>query len=180
MKTRSKLRLTTLAMAQIAVCAALMCVSAYIAIPLPIGVPFTLQVMMVMLIALVLKPLYALLAMLLYTLLGCVGLPVFSGGKSGIGAILSPTGGFIIGFVLAALCVSLLKGRSLPRFLLVTVCVGIPCIYLPGIAVYMLYVQTDLWTATVTLTSVFILIDLAKCVIASLIAVPLRKALARV
>ena len=87
---------------------------------------------------------------------------------------------FIIGFVLAALCVSLLKGRSLPRFLLVTVCVGIPCIYLPGIAVYMLYVQTDLWTATVTLTSVFILIDLAKCVIASLIAVPLRKALARV
>ena len=180
MKTRSKLRLTTLAMAQIAVCAALMCVSAYIAIPLPIGVPFTLQVMMVMLIALVLKPLYALLTMLLYTLLGCVGLPVFSGGKSGIGAILSPTGGFIIGFVLAAFCVSLLKGRSLPRFLLVTVCVCIPCIYLPGIAVYMLYVQTDLWTATVTLTSVFILIDLAKCVIASLIAVPLRKALARV
>jgi biotin transport system substrate-specific component len=44
----------------------------------------------------------------------------------------------------------------------------------------MIFVKTDLLTAIVTLTSVFILIDLAKCVIASLIAVPVNKALAKI
>ena len=184
-KAPSKARLTTLAMVQIALCTALMCVAAQITIPLPIGVPFTLQVMMVILIALILKPLYALIAQSLYTLLGIIGLPVFAGGKSGVGTILAPTGGFIIGFIIAAFVVSLLKGSGkgkvgMARYLLVSILAGIPCIYIPGIALYMVYVQADLWSAIVTLTSVFILIDIAKCVIASLIAIPLNKALSRI
>lgn len=185
----SKAKLTTLAMVQIALCTALICVSAQLAIPLPIGVPFTLQVLMVMLTALILKPLYSVISLLLYVLLGVVGLPVFSGAKSGIGTILSPTGGFIIGFVLAAFFVSLLKGvlgRKLGGKLtvvcciIVTVIIGIPVMYIPGIALYMVYTGADLVSAIVTLTSVFILLDIAKCVIASLIAVPLNKALAKI
>ncbi len=185
----SKAKLTTLAMVQIALCTALICVSAQLAIPLPIGVPFTLQVLMVMLTALILKPLYSVISLLLYVLLGVVGLPVFSGAKSGIGMILSPTGGFIIGFVLAAFLVSLLKGvlgrklrgkLTVVRYIIVTVIIGIPVMYIPGIALYMVYTGADLVSAIVTLTSVFILLDIAKCVIASLIAVPLNKALAKI
>nr|WP_316620575.1 biotin transporter BioY [uncultured Ruminococcus sp.] len=185
----SKVKLTTLAMVQIALCTALICVSAQLAIPLPIGVPFTLQVLMVMLTALILKPLYSVISLLLYVLLGVVGLPVFSGAKSGIGTILSPTGGFIIGFVLAAFLVSLLKGvlgrklggkLTVVRYIIVTVIIGIPVMYIPGIALYMVYTGADLVSAIVTLTSVFILLDIAKCVIASLIAVPLNKALAKI
>ena len=185
----SKAKLTTLAMVQIALCTALICVSAQLAIPLPIGVPFTLQVLMVMLTALILKPLYSVISLLLYVLLGVVGLPVFSGAKSGIGTILSPTGGFIIGFVLAAFFVSLLKGvlgrklggkLTVVRYIIVTVIIGIPVMYIPGIALYMVYTGADLVSAIVTLTSVFILLDIAKCVIASLIAVPLNKTLAKI
>lgn len=184
-KNNSKLKLTTLAMAQIAVSAALLCVLSPLAIPLPIPVPFTLQVLVVIMIALILKPSYAIIAQLIYTVLGIVGLPVFSGGKSGFGTILSPTGGFIIGFILASFFVSLVKEKlkiknSVLRYILSSVIVGIPCIYIPGIAMYMIFVKTDLLTAIVTLTSVFILIDLAKCVIASLIAVPVNKALAKI
>ena len=184
----SKAKLTTLAMVQIALCTALICVGAQLAIPLPIGVPFTLQVLMVMLTALILKPLYSLISLLLYVLLGIIGLPVFSGAKSGIGTILSPTGGFIIGFVLAAFFGSLivralgkrLSGRlTIVRCIISTVLIGIPVMYIPGIALYMVYTGADLVSAIVTLTSVFILLDIAKCVIASLIAVPLNKALAR-
>ena len=184
----SKAKLTTLAMVQIALCTALICVSAQLAIPLPIGVPFTLQVLMVMLTALILKPLYSVISLLLYVLLGVVGLPVFSGAKSGIGTILSPTGGFIIGFVLAAFLVSLLKGvlgrklggkLTVVRYIIVTVIIGIPVMYIPGIALYMAYTGADLLSAVVTLTSVFILLDIAKCVLASIIAVPLNKALAK-
>ena len=53
-KNNSKLKLTTLAMAQIAVRAALLCVLSPLAIPLPIPVPFTLQVLVVIMIALML------------------------------------------------------------------------------------------------------------------------------
>ena len=184
----SRAKLTTLAMVQIALCTALICVAAQIAIPLPIGVPFTLQVLMVMLTALILKPLYSVISLLLYVLLGVIGLPVFTGAKSGIGTILSPTGGFIIGFVLAAFLVSLLKNvlakklggkLTVARYILVTVIVGIPVMYIPGIALYMAYTGADLLSAVVTLTSVFILLDIAKCVLASIIAVPLNKALAK-
>lgn len=177
-----KPKLTILAMSQIAVCAALLCVSAYISIPLPfIPVPFTMQVLMVVLVALILKPAYALIAQVLYTLLGVVGLPVFSGGKSGFGTILSPTGGFIIGFIIAAFLVSLLKGKkeSIVRFILISILVGIPCIYIPGIAFYMIYANADLLTAITALTSVFILVDIAKCVIASILAIFIRKALVK-
>lgn len=182
---KSKTKLTTIAMTQIALCTALMCIAAQISIPLPIGVPFTLQVMMVILIALILKPVYSLISQVLYTLLGIVGLPVFTGGRSGLGTILSPTGGFIIGFLIAVFLVSLLKGKNeskyaVARYIAVSVLVGIPAMYIPGIAMYMVYVNTDLFSAIATLTSVFILIDLAKCVIASLIAVPLNKALSRI
>ena len=181
-KTNSKLKLTTLAMAQIAVCTALLCVLSPLAIPLPIPVPFTLQVLVVMLIALILKPVYALIAQLLYTLLGIIGLPVFSGGKSGMGVVLSPTGGFIIGFIIASFFVSLLSHKlkiknPILRNLLSSILIGIPCIYIPGIAMYMVYVNTDLLSAVTTLTSVFILVDIGKCVAASLLAVPINKAL---
>jgi len=181
----AKTKITTLAMVQIALCTALLCVSALIAIPLPIGVPFTLQVMSVVLVALILKPLHALIALMIYILLGVIGLPVFSGGKSGIATVLSPTGGFIIGFVLAAFLISLLKGSLnskyvMVRYLMIAVLVGIPCMYIPGIALYMVYTGADLLSAVATLTSVFIIFDLAKCVIAALIAVPLNKALAKI
>ncbi len=182
-KSQSKSKLTILAMGQIAVCAALLCVSAWITIPIPfLSVPFTMQVLMVIMVSLLLKPTYALIAQVLYTLLGIIGLPVFSGYNSGFGAILSPTGGFIIGFIFASFFVSLLKGKleskfCLVRYILVAIFIGIPCIYIPGIAVYMIYTQADIWTAIVALTSVFILVDIAKCIIASVVAILVKKAL---
>ncbi|MBQ1506879.1 MAG: biotin transporter BioY [Ruminococcus sp.] len=177
-----KSKLTLQDMTKIAVCAALLCVSAFLIIPVPfLSVPFTLQVLSVILVALILKPAHSILAALIYTLLGIVGLPVFSGGKGGFGVILSPTGGFIIGFVIAAFFVSLAKGKSgsLPRFIISSILIGIPCIYIPGIAMYMAYTSADLLTAVTALTSVFILVDIVKCVIASFLAVLLRTALSK-
>lgn len=181
MNTVAKSKFSVLSMTQIAVCTALLCVSAWMSIALPfIEVAFTLQVLMVLLVSLLLKPVYALTAQLLYTLLGVVGLPVFSKFASGVGAIVSsPTGGFIIGFIIASFLVSLLKGKdgNIIRYLIVSIVVGLPAIYIPGILGYMLYTGADLISATVTLTSVFILLDIVKCVIASFAAVLLKKAL---
>jgi len=50
--------------------------------------------------------------MIVYILLGIVGLPVFAGGSSGIGVLLGPTGGYIFGFILAAYMIGKLSRKT--------------------------------------------------------------------
>lgn len=89
----------------IALMAALTAVGAMISIPVvPFSpVPVSLQTMFVLLAGLVLGPRGGVCAILLYLAAGCLGLPVFAGGKAGLAAFLGPTGGFLIGFIPSAL-----------------------------------------------------------------------------
>ena len=96
--------------------AALISAGCFIHIPLPGGVPVVLQDMMAMLSGLLLGPVYGAAAVLLFLVLGCIGLPVFSG-SAGINVLIAgPTGGFLVGYLLAAvaggLCIVLLYPRS--------------------------------------------------------------------
>jgi biotin transport system substrate-specific component len=59
-----------------------------------------------------LGPRHAVLAMGLYLLAGVVGLPVFAGGKSGLGYLLGPTGGYLFGFLGTALLCGLARTRE--------------------------------------------------------------------
>lgn len=81
---------------------ALLVIFSWISIPLPLGVPFTLQVFGIFLISFLLKK-DAWKAVLIYLILGSVGLPVFSNFTGGINILLGPTGGFLIGFLAASL-----------------------------------------------------------------------------
>jgi len=93
--------------------AALTAVGAYIQIPVPFSpVPVTLQVFFVLLAGSMLKSKWGGLSMIVYTLLGIAGLPVFSGGSSGMGVLLGPTGGYIIGFILAAYTIGRLSEKT--------------------------------------------------------------------
>jgi biotin transport system substrate-specific component len=103
-------RLLTRDLALAAVFAALTGVGALIAVPFFGPVPFTLQVLFVLLAGLVLGPRLAALSMLAYIVLGLVA-PVYAGGASGIGTLVGPAGGYIWGFVLGAALVGYLAGR---------------------------------------------------------------------
>jgi len=85
-----------------ALLATITAVLAQIAIPLPGGVPFTLQVFGVFLGILLLGK-KAFWGMLTYLLLGAIGLPIFAHAQGGIGVIIGPTGGYILGFVISGL-----------------------------------------------------------------------------
>lgn len=85
----------------ISVFAALIAVCAWITIPSV--VPFTLQTFGIFSALLLLGGKRGTLSVTVYILLGVIGLPVFSGFKGGTGALLGPTGGYIIGFVFTAL-----------------------------------------------------------------------------
>ena len=82
------------------------------AVPIPgTPVPITLQTFVVMLAALMLPWKQAGAAMLMYLAAGAVGLPVFAGGASTM-ALVGPSAGFLIGFLPAAIVMSLLKGEA--------------------------------------------------------------------
>ena len=104
-------------LALIAVFAALVAASALVAaIPVGgLGVPITLQTLAVMLTGLALGAGRAFAAVGLYLLLGFAGLPIFSGGRSGLGVLAGPSAGYIIGFLLAATAVGALTAVVLRR-----------------------------------------------------------------
>ena len=85
----------------IALFAALMAICSWISIPTT--VPFTLQTFAVFVAAGLRGGKRGTIAVLVYILLGAVGLPVFAGFSGGIGALLGSTGGYIIGFLGSAL-----------------------------------------------------------------------------
>ncbi|WP_251213227.1 biotin transporter BioY [Adlercreutzia murintestinalis] len=71
---------------------------------IPIGpVPFTLQMFAIPFIICVLRPGEAIAAVAAYLALGAVGVPVFSGMRGGIGVLMGPTGGFLIGYLLGVI-----------------------------------------------------------------------------
>jgi biotin transport system substrate-specific component len=115
--------------------AALTAVSAWVTIPLPY-VPITLQTFFVILSGGALGAYFGALSMVVYLLLGFMGLPVFARGQSGLGVLAGPTGGYLVGFVLAAAVVGRLAEMGWDRTVLGAVAamvVGNAVIYVVGL-----------------------------------------------
>ncbi len=95
--------------------AALISVGCFMVIPLPGGVPIVLQDFLAKLSGMLLGPLYGPLAVIIFLLLGIIGLPVYSG-RAGIQILLkSPTCGFLWGYVVSALVSALILRIFLPQ-----------------------------------------------------------------
>lgn len=93
---RADLRLTV----RVSLFTALIIIGGYISVPLPGGpVPLVLADFFVMAAGLFLGLKQGLTSVALYLFLGALGLPVFSGGTSGLGVFFGPTGGFLFGYL---------------------------------------------------------------------------------
>ena len=84
---------------------ALICVLAPLSIQLPGQVPISLTLMAIYFTVYLLGGAKVIVCVVLYLLLGMIGLPVFSGFTGGLGKLAGPTGGYLIGFIFtAAIC----------------------------------------------------------------------------
>ncbi|MFL0577373.1 biotin transporter BioY [Brevibacterium luteolum] len=86
--------------------------------PIPVGnvgVPITLQTLVIGLTGLTLGPLRGFLATLLYLVLGLIGLPIFAGFSGGLGVLAGPTAGYLIAFPLFALLAGVVAGWAVKR-----------------------------------------------------------------
>ena len=98
-----KLNLKTKEICSIGLAAALMAVFSQISIPLPFTtVPITLQVFGVAILSIILDRKCSTIALVIFTLVGLIGIPVYSQFSGGAGVLFGPTGGYIFGFILMA------------------------------------------------------------------------------
>jgi biotin transport system substrate-specific component len=148
------------------------------------GVPVTLQTLAVMLTGLVLGPLRGGLAVLLYLLLGFVGLPVFSRGQSGLQVLSGPTAGYLASFLVAAVVVGLAAGvvvrrtnRSLwvPLLLVASFATTVAVVHVLGVVGLMVNLRLPL-SAAISADLPFLPGDLVKDVVAVVAAVAVHRA----
>ena len=158
-----------------AVFVAFMVVCAWITLPFGL-VPITLQTFAVFTAAGLLGLKRATVSVLVYIILGAVGLPVFNGFSGGIGVIIGPTGGYIIGLVFISLIVGLVKdivGNNLKSMLLSMV-IGLIVCYAIGTVWFVNIYSTltgEFGIGSVLMTCVvpFILPDLIKIFVSLII-----------
>lgn len=168
--------MTAKRIAYISIFAALTAGGAMISLPIPFSsIPFTLQVLFVLLSGLVLGPVDGSLSQIVYLLMGAVGLPVFAGFSGGLGVILGKSGGYLVGFVLASFFAGLLgKGTNFIKLYIVSV-LGLLLIYFFGALQLSLVMALGFKKAVIVGVLPFIPFDLVKGALAVFVALRLRE-----
>lgn len=161
---------------------ALICACAWVP-PIPVGaVSMTLQTFAVYLTAGLLGAKRGTVSVLLYLAIGCLGLPVFSGGRGGIGILLGASGGYLVGFLAISLTVGLavqMFGRkTIP--LTLSMIVGTLFCYLLGTIWYVIaYAAVSFPEALALCVLPYLLPDLIKIVLAVILVRRLERFIKR-
>ena len=164
---------------------ALLIVSTYISIPLS-DISLTLQVLVVLLLALILPFIDAEIIIIIYILMGLFGIPVFSNFSGGISKIFTPSFGFIISFIFVPIIIKLLalikiKKESLKTFIISLI--TLIFIYIIGI-LYLFVIRSVYEVNIMSFIIVSILpllpFDIIKVVMVSFITRKLKPILERI
>ena len=161
-----------------ALCAAIIAVLAQIIIPLPL-IPITGQTLAIGLVVTILGLKHGTYAVLLYILLGAIGLPVFQSFTGGLGVLFGPTGGYIVGFIPTALVIGFYLKITRLTFIhaLVANILGMLVTLAFG-AVWLKYLAELSWTAALLSGIIpFLIVGVIKSILAAWVGVIVRQRL---
>ena len=171
-----KKSMNTRNMAFAALFAAIICAASPFTIPIG-PVPLSLATLAIYLAAATLDWRFGTLSVLVYVLIGLVGVPVFSNFSGGIQKLVGPTGGFIVGYIVCALIVGLIVGRleTIKWIYPAAMVLGTAVLYAIGTAWFVILMKVTLQKALVLCVVPFLIGDAAKIILASVLAPILRK-----
>lgn len=159
-------KIQTKTMTEVALFTAVLIVLAQISIPLPTGVPITLQTFAVALTGIVLGWKMAGITVLVYMILGMAGMPVFAGMKAGMAVLFGATGGFLIGFIgMAIFCGLAAQSKSRRTQIFYCICGLIVC-HLIGVLQFSILMQVSIVKSFLMVSAPFLIKDLLSVAIA--------------
>lgn len=169
--------LSTKDLCSIGIFTAIIIALSQIKIPLPYGVPMTLQTFIIPFAAIVLGAKRGTVSALLYVVLGALGLPVFAGFTGGLGFVFGMTGGFILSFPIMALTAGIGAEKGGKVWLGLGLVIGSVINYLCGMLMYSFVVGTDLKTTFVACVLPFIPTAIIKVILAGMLGVKCKAVL---
>ena len=176
----------TVQMAEIALMSAVICIVAPFTIPVPASpVPLSAATFVIYLAAILLGAKQSAVCVLIYLLLGMVGLPVFSGFSGGISVLLGPTGGYLAGYLPCALIVGWMTNAKQGNgsFLqnMGAMMLGTGACYFFGTIWFLVVMDGSYSVVQALLLCVvpYLIFDLIKILAAAAVVVPIKKMLRR-
>ncbi|MBQ6400724.1 MAG: biotin transporter BioY [Firmicutes bacterium] len=167
--------------------AALTAICSYISIPLGFTpVPVNLGTLAVFLAGGLLGKKYGTVSLAVYAFLGAVGVPVFAGFRGGLSVLAGPTGGYIVGYIVAAFLIGLLLEKTLrpgqSRSRQIALCaaaeiIGLLACYALGTLWFIVSTGTGIWASLVACVFPFLPGDGLKIAAAAILIQKLRRLL---
>ena len=178
-KTESVKKLSTKDICSIALFTAVIVIMAQISIPMPMGVPMTMQTFAITLAAVVLGAKLSTYSTLIYLLLGAVGVPVLAGFSGGLDKFVGPTGGFLISFPLMAFIIGfgVEHRKAFKGAYVVALVVGTVANYVVGVVMFCILTKSPVMTGITACVVPFIPTAILKAILASVLGFEIRKRL---
>ncbi|MDR2532330.1 MAG: biotin transporter BioY [Oscillospiraceae bacterium] len=173
-------KIPTRELCYIALFVAVVAVLAQINIPMPLGVPLTLQTFAVMLAGIILGSKKAAIALIVYLLLGAVGVPVFTLFGGGFHRITGPWGGFLMSYPVMAFVIGLGADSGKKHWLAVCLTAGAVINLSAGMFWLAFVSKIGLTEAFAAAFAPFVIPEGIKMVMAFSIGLPVRYALSRI
>lgn len=170
-------KLSTREITTIGIFTALIIIIGQISIPMPYGVPMTLQTFIIPLAGIVLGARKGFIATLIYVFLGLIGLPVFAGFTGGIGIVLGPTGGFILSFPIMALAAGIGSNKNNKLGILSGLLIGVLINYISGMIMFSFVTSSTIVMAFTVCVLPFIPTQILKIILLVLVGERMKMAL---
>lgn len=160
--------------------AAIIAILAQITVPLPFtAVPITMQIFAIVLAAVVLGGRLGAISVIIYILLGAIGVPVFAGFKGGFQTLIGPTGGYLISFPIVAAIIGYFSYKYKKNYIVISLAgiLALALCYFIGTAQLMFVANLDINKALMAGVIPFVPFDIVKIILAVIIGVRLQSSI---
>lgn len=178
-EAKKKNKISTRKIVYVGMFAALMATLSQCSIPMPSGVPATLQIFAVTLIGVIVGWKMGAASIAIYILLGAVGVPVFANFHGGIQVLVGPTGGFIWGYLpMVALCGTKLNQKNIVLGILSSL-LGMMVCYVLGALQFGVLKEMNFVASFMLVGAPYLLKDIILAVVAFVVGIQIRKGLSK-
>lgn len=160
---------------KIAILTTIFAVACSIVIPFGL-VPISLSTMFLCILSTILRPKEIVISIGLYLFLGLIGVPVFAGFQAGFGVLAGPTGGYLIGYILAGFIMSLINHQTKKKYLwFLSFMVGTIILYCFGTVHFMFVMNLSFMESIVITVYQFVVGDILESILAFIISLFINK-----